>query len=41
MDIVYKGPVTFTNAFCSIKTGRMMSDFMIIQTVYALINIVI
>lgn len=30
-----------TNAFSVTKTGRMMSDFMIIRTVYAFINIVI
>ena len=41
MDIVYKGPGTLTNSFSATKTGRMVSDFMIIQTVYALINTVI
>jgi hypothetical protein len=41
MDIVYKGPRTLTNGFSTNKTGRLMSDFMIIQTVYALINTVI
>jgi hypothetical protein len=41
MAIIYKGSRTFINAFSTTKTGRMMSYFMIIHTVYALINIVI
>jgi len=40
MDIVYKGPRRFTNAFSRAKIGKLMSDFMIIQTFYALINII-
>jgi hypothetical protein len=41
MNIANQGPGTFTIAFFTTKTGRIMSDFMIIQTVYTLTNIVI